>query len=88
MHRRSLHRIHHRLLLRYDASGAIRKSQPELALPDYVHVTGIESIFSGTPTLSMGVADSYIERYAAVPQVGMASVAGLILSGTSSNSLR
>jgi uncharacterized protein len=54
----------------------------ELALPIYVHVTGIENIFSGTPTLAMGVADSYIERYAAVPQVGMASVASLILSGT------
>ena len=54
----------------------------ELALPVYVHVTGIESIFSGTPTLAMGTADSYIERYAAVPQVGMASVASLILSGT------
>lgn len=54
----------------------------DLALPVYVHVTGIESIFSGTPTLAMGVADSYIERYAAVPQVGMASVASLILSGT------
>ena len=54
----------------------------ELELPVYVHVTGIESIFSGTPTLAMGTADSYIERYAAVPQVGMASVASLILSGT------
>jgi uncharacterized protein len=54
----------------------------ELSLPVYVHVTGIESIFSGTPTLAMGTADSYIERYAAVPQVGMASVASLILSGT------
>jgi predicted TIM-barrel fold metal-dependent hydrolase len=40
----------------------------DLALPVYVHVTGIESIFAGTPTLSMGVADSYVERYAAVPQ--------------------
>lgn len=54
----------------------------ELGLPVYVHVTGIESIFAGTPTLAMGTADSYIERYAAVPQVGMASVASLILSGT------
>ena len=54
----------------------------ELGLPVYVHVTGIESIFVGTPTLAMGTADSYIERYAAVPQVGMASVASLILSGT------
>lgn len=54
----------------------------DLALPVYVHVTGIESIFAGTPTLAMGVADSYVERYAAVPQVGMASVASLILSGT------
>ena len=54
----------------------------DLRLPVYVHVTGIESIFAGTPTLAMGTADSYIERYAAVPQVGMASVASLILSGT------
>ena len=54
----------------------------QLRLPIYLHVTGIESIFSGTPTLAMGTADSYIERYAAVPQVGMASVASLILSGT------
>ena len=54
----------------------------ELGLPVYNHVTGIESIFSGTPTLAMGTADSYIERYAAVTQVGMASVASLILSGT------
>src|SRR5262245_33451057 len=33
----------------------------QLRLPIYLHVTGIESIFSGTPTLAMGTADSYIE---------------------------
>jgi predicted TIM-barrel fold metal-dependent hydrolase len=54
----------------------------ELSLPVYIHVTGIESIFSGTPTMGMGTFESYIERYAAVPQMGMVSVGSLILSGT------
>jgi uncharacterized protein len=54
----------------------------ELGLPVYIHVTGIESIFCGTPIMGMGTFDSYVERYAAVPQMGMASVGSLIFSGT------
>jgi predicted TIM-barrel fold metal-dependent hydrolase len=53
----------------------------ELGLPVYVHVTGIESISAGTPTMGAGTFESYIERYAAVPQMGMVSVASLILNG-------
>ena len=53
----------------------------DLGLPVYIHVTGIESIFGGTPTMGMGTFESYIERYAAVPQMGMVSVTSIILSG-------
>jgi uncharacterized protein len=53
----------------------------DLGLPVYLHVTGIESIFSGTPTMGMGTFESYIERYAAVPQMAMVSVSSIILSG-------
>ena len=53
----------------------------DLDLPVYVHVTGIESISAGTPTMGAGTFESYIERYAAVPQMGMVSVASLILNG-------
>ena len=53
----------------------------DLGLPVYIHVTGIESIFGGTPTMGMGTFKSYIERYAAVPQMGMVSVTSIILSG-------
>src|SRR6185503_1034230 len=41
----------------------------------------IESISAGTPTMGAGTFESYIERYAAVPQMGMVSVASLILNG-------
>ena len=49
-----------------------------LDLPVFIHVTGIESIFSGTPTMGPGTFDGYIERYAMIPQIGMVSVDGLI----------
>jgi uncharacterized protein len=53
----------------------------DLGLPVYAHVTGIESIFAGTPTMGMGTFENYIERYAAVPQLAMVSVTSLILNG-------
>lgn len=51
-------------------------------LPIFIHVTGIESIFSGTPTMGPGTFDSYVERYAVIPQIGMVSINSLIMSGT------
>jgi predicted TIM-barrel fold metal-dependent hydrolase len=54
----------------------------ELDLPVFIHVTGIESIFSGTPTMGPGTFDGYVERYTVIPQLGVVSVNSLILSGT------
>lgn len=54
----------------------------DLDLPVFIHVTGIESIFSGTPTMGPGTFDGYVERYTVIPQLGVVSVNSLILSGT------
>jgi predicted TIM-barrel fold metal-dependent hydrolase len=53
----------------------------ELDLPVFIHVTGIESIFTGTPTMGPGTFDGYLERYTVIPQIGMVNVNSLILSG-------
>jgi len=50
-------------------------------LPVFIHVTGIESIYSGTPTMGPGTFDGYVERYTVIPTIGMVNVNSLILSG-------
>jgi predicted TIM-barrel fold metal-dependent hydrolase len=54
----------------------------EMGLPIYLHVTGIESVIHGTPTISAGSFDSYIDRYLAMPQLAESSVRNLVFSGT------
>ena len=54
----------------------------EMALPIYLHVTGIESLIAGTPAITAGSFDSYIDRYLAMPQLAESSVRNLVFSGT------
>jgi predicted TIM-barrel fold metal-dependent hydrolase len=50
-------------------------------LPIYLHVTGIESLICGTPQITAGVFDHYIDRYLAMPQLAESSVRNLVFSG-------
>ena len=54
----------------------------EAGLPIYQHVTGIESVIHGTPAMTAGSFDSYIDRYLAMPQLAESSVRNLVFSGT------
>jgi predicted TIM-barrel fold metal-dependent hydrolase len=54
----------------------------EMDLPIYLHVTGIESLISGTPQITAGTFDHYIDRYLAMPQLAESSVRNLVFSGT------
>ncbi len=54
----------------------------EMDLPIYLHVTGIESLIAGTPQITAGTFDSYIDRYLAMPQLAESSVRNLVFSGT------
>ncbi|MGX9962611.1 amidohydrolase family protein [Roseomonas sp. F4] len=54
----------------------------EMDLPIYLHVTGIESLIAGTPAITSGTFDSYIDRYLAMPQLAESSVRNLVFSGT------
>jgi len=51
-------------------------------LPIYLHVSGIESLICGTPQITAGSFDSYIDRYLAMPQLAESSVRNLVFSGT------
>jgi predicted TIM-barrel fold metal-dependent hydrolase len=53
----------------------------EMDLPIYLHVTGIESLICGTPQITAGVFDNYLDRYLAMPQLAESSVRNLVLSG-------
>jgi predicted TIM-barrel fold metal-dependent hydrolase len=53
----------------------------EMDLPIYLHVTGIESLICGTPQITAGTFDSYIDRYLAMPQLAESSVRNLVFSG-------
>jgi uncharacterized protein len=50
-------------------------------LPIYLHVTGIESLICGTPQITAGTFDSYLDRYLAMPQLAESSVRNLVFSG-------
>jgi predicted TIM-barrel fold metal-dependent hydrolase len=54
----------------------------EMDLPIYLHVTGIESLIAGTPAITAGSFDSYIDRYLAMPQLAESSLRNLVFSGT------
>ena len=54
----------------------------ESGLPIFLHVTGIESLIAGTPQITAGNFDHYIDRYLAMPQLAEASVRNLVFSGT------
>ncbi|WP_426958662.1 amidohydrolase family protein [Muricoccus radiodurans] len=60
----------------------IYEAAQEMDLPIYEHVTGIESLIAGTPQITAGTFDSYIDRYLAMPQLAESSVRNLIFSGT------
>jgi predicted TIM-barrel fold metal-dependent hydrolase len=53
----------------------------ECELPIYLHVTGIESLIAGTPQITAGTFDHYIDRYLAMPQLAESSVRNLVFSG-------
>lgn len=53
----------------------------EMDLPVYLHVTGIESLICGTPQITAGTFESYIDRYLAMPQLAESSVRNLVFSG-------
>ena len=53
----------------------------EMDLPVYLHVTGIESLICGTPQITAGSFDHYIDRYLAMPQLAESSVRNLVFSG-------
>lgn len=50
-------------------------------LPVYLHVTGLESLIAGTPQITAGTFDSYLDRYLAMPQLAESSVRNLVFSG-------
>jgi predicted TIM-barrel fold metal-dependent hydrolase len=53
----------------------------ECGLPIFLHVTGIESLIAGTPQITAGTFDHYIDRYLAMPQLAESSVRNLVFSG-------
>lgn len=53
----------------------------EAGLPVFLHVTGIESLIAGTPQITAGTFDHYIDRYLAMPQLAESSVRNLVFSG-------
>ena len=54
----------------------------QCGLPVFLHVTGIESLIAGTPQITAGSFDHYIDRYLAMPQLAESSVRNLVFSGT------
>ena len=59
----------------------IYRAAEEADLPIYLHVTGIESLICGTPQITAGTFDSYLDRYLAMPQLAESSVRNLVFSG-------
>jgi len=53
----------------------------EMGLPIFLHVTGIESLLAGSPSITAGSFDSYIDRYLAMPQLAESSVRNLVFNG-------
>lgn len=60
----------------------IYEAAQEAGLPIFLHVTGIESLIAGTPQITAGSFDHYIDRYLAMPQLAESSVRNLVFSGT------
>ncbi|MGG5823209.1 amidohydrolase family protein [Falsiroseomonas sp. HW251] len=60
----------------------IYEAAQEAGLPIFLHVTGIESLIAGTPQITAGTFDHYIDRYLAMPQLAESSVRNLVFSGT------